>query len=90
MKRREFIIVIGVMVSIPFAGRSQQPPKLHRVAFVGAGPPVSQLLKGPVAEAFLEGLHELGYIEGKNLSLEWHSAEGKYERSANSLRPSLM
>lgn len=37
-----------------------------------------------------KGLHELGYIEGKNLSLEWHSAEGKYERSANSLRPSLM
>jgi len=47
---------------------------------VGAGPPVSQLLKGPVAKAFLEGLHELGYVEGKNLSPEWHSAEGKYER----------
>ena len=34
----------------------------------------------PIPTAFVDGLRALGYVEGKNLILEWRSAEGKYER----------
>ena len=81
MRRREFMTGIGgIMVTVPIAARAQQQSKIYRVAFVGAGPPVSRLLEGPVAKAFVQGLRELGYVEGKNLILEWRSAEGRYER----------
>ena len=80
MKRREFIALLGGAAAWPLAAHAQQPAKLPRVTFVGAGPPVSRLVEGPVARAFIEGLRALGYAEGKNLVLEWRSAEGRYER----------
>ena len=80
MRRREFIALLGGAAAWPLAAHAQQPAKLPRVAFVGAGPPVSRLVEGPVARAFIEGLRALGYVEGKNLVLEWRSAEGRYER----------
>jgi putative ABC transport system substrate-binding protein len=86
MERREFISLLGgAAAAWPLAARGQAA-KVHRVAFVGAGPPVSRLVGGPLGRAFIEGLQALGYVEGKNLILEWRSAEGKYERYPEIIR----
>ena len=76
VKRREFITVLGGMAAAwPLAARSQQP----KVAQIGA------LYIGLAdAESFekglREGLRELGYVEGQNISFEFRSAEGKLDR----------
>jgi putative ABC transport system substrate-binding protein len=53
------------------------------VAWIASTSPLSELLgvnpKHLQARAFLQGLRELGYVDGKNLVIEWRSAEGKHE-----------
>ncbi len=83
MRRREFIgLVWTAAMAWGFAARAQQVGKVHRVAFIATNTPVPELLANPnpAVRAFVQGLRDLGYIEGKNLVLEWRSAEGKYER----------
>jgi ABC-type uncharacterized transport system substrate-binding protein len=58
--------------------RAQQPTKIPRVGFVsGAGDANSP---GPLGEAFRQGLRDLGYVEGKNILVEYRYAEGKLDR----------
>jgi putative ABC transport system substrate-binding protein len=76
--RRAFIATLGgtLLVSSPTAV-AQQPSKTPRVGYValslGAGDPRPR-------EAFLQGLRDLGYADGKNLAIEYRDAEGKPER----------
>jgi len=56
---------------------AQQPTKIVRIGYLGANS-LSINLDRP--EAFRQGLRELGYIEGKNIVIEWRSAEGKQDR----------
>jgi putative tryptophan/tyrosine transport system substrate-binding protein len=56
---------------------AQQPKKVHRIGYFQA-PPFSAVATR--TEAFLQGLRELGYVEGKNIVIEYRSAEGKSER----------
>jgi putative ABC transport system substrate-binding protein len=80
VRRREFIAVVGLSaVSLPLATRAQQPERAYRVAFVAATSPVSEFLGVSPIRAFLEGMRELGYVQGKNLVVEWRSAEGKWD-----------
>jgi putative ABC transport system substrate-binding protein len=79
MRRRQFISLVSGAVAWPLAARGQAA-NLYRIAFVGAIPPISKLVVGPLATAFVEGLRALGYVDGRNLVLEWRSAEGRYER----------
>src|SRR5262245_49296447 len=62
----------------------RQPAKVHRVGYIASTAPVSDLVganpNDPVARAFVQGLRELGYVEGKNLVVEWRAAEGRSER----------
>lgn len=53
---------------------AQQPNKLARIGFLGAPAPSSYLT---ITEAFLQGLRELGYVEGKNTVIEYRWAEGR-------------
>ena len=55
----------------------QQPAKIPRIGFLI---PVSASTLSARVEAFRQGLHELGYVEGKNIVIEWRSAEGKADR----------
>jgi putative ABC transport system substrate-binding protein len=85
MRRREFITLLGgAAAGWPLAARAQQPAKVHRVGFIASVAPVSELVganpSSPVARDFVQGLRELGYVEGKNLVLEWRSAELRLER----------
>jgi putative tryptophan/tyrosine transport system substrate-binding protein len=78
-----FIFVVVILASVPFAD-AQQPTKVPRIGFlIGA----SRSAIPARTEAFQEGLRELGYVEGKNIVIEWRSAEGNPIASPRS-RPS--
>ena len=78
MKRREFIIFIGGMTAAwPPAARAQQTGKLPTIGFLGVATPTGW---GPWASAFVQRLHELGWIEGRTVAIEYRWAEGRSER----------
>ena len=70
MRRREFITVLAGAVAWSTAGRSQQPPRIGYLS------PVTSSADAPRREAFLRGLAEHGYIEGRNILVEWRFADG--------------
>jgi len=84
LKRREFITLLGGAAAWPRAARAQQVSKIYRVGlFFSSTPPAEMAGPDPIippARAFLHGLRDLGYIEGRNLILERRTAEGKFER----------
>ena len=66
MKRREFITLLGgAAVAWPLAARAQQPVKIHRLGYL-APARIPHLI-----DALLTGLRELGYVEGKNIKIEY-------------------
>ena len=80
MTRRDFIaLLVGAAVAWPLAARAQQPAKLPTIGFLGSGTPTSQ---GEWVAAFLQRLRELGWIEGRNFTIEYRWAEGSSDRAA--------
>jgi putative ABC transport system substrate-binding protein len=73
MQRREFITFLGGAAAWPFAARAQQK-RMYRVGIL------SQDLQPGLLETFREELHKLGYVEGKNISIELRNAAGRNER----------
>jgi putative ABC transport system substrate-binding protein len=80
MKRRAFIRALGgAAASWPFAARTQQAGKVWRIgALSGAARPA--VLETSPYGGFLQGLRELGYVEGRDFIVEWRFAEAKPER----------
>jgi putative tryptophan/tyrosine transport system substrate-binding protein len=75
--RRQFISVIsGATVAWPLAVRAQQPA-LPIVAFINAGSADGSAAR---SAAFRKGLNEAGYVEGQNVTVEYHWLEGQYDR----------
>jgi putative ABC transport system substrate-binding protein len=72
--------VAGVFLTNVYFAEAQQPGKVPRIGFQ-TDAPVSAIPGR--TEAFRQGLRELGYIEGKNIIIEWRSAEGKIERRSD-------
>ena len=72
-----FSVVVFVLVATGAVAQAQQTKKIPRIGFLAASS-LSSLATRTVA--FREGLHELGYLEGKNIIIEWRSAEGKLDR----------
>jgi len=71
--RLAVILTVSLMLA-PLAAPAQQPPgKAARIGFLGDVPSF-------LDEAFRQGLHELGYVEGQNIAIEHRAAEWKYER----------
>jgi putative ABC transport system substrate-binding protein len=74
--RREFITLLGGAAAWPLAARGQQPAsKVWRLGILQPGAPPE-----PLVEAIRERLRELGYVEGRNVVLEYRWAEGKLDR----------
>ena len=77
VQRRHFLIAAVALLAAPLAAKAQQPAKIARIGFLGAG---SAYRLATYIEAFRQGLHEAGYIEGKNILIEYRWAEDRYER----------
>ncbi len=79
MNRRESIIAVVALGAAagPIASFAQQQGKVWRVGFLSLSS-ASESVQNTAA--FLKALRELGYIEGKNLAVEWRFAEGSFER----------
>ena len=78
--RRELLIALGAgALSSPLASLAQHSGKVWRVGFL-AQRHVDFVDADFIYGPFTQGLRELGYVEGKNLVIEWRSAEGKVER----------
>jgi putative ABC transport system substrate-binding protein len=77
MNRRIFCIALFVLlVAMSFPAEAQQP-KVPRIGFLRSGSAASTASD---REAFLQGLRDLGYVDGKNIMIEYRYAEGKAER----------
>jgi putative ABC transport system substrate-binding protein len=93
MKRRGFIALGSSAVAWPLVARAQQAERVYRVGWVASTSPLSELIGAnlihPFAKAFRQAMRELGYVDGKNLAIEWRSAEGKFERLPDIIRELL-
>jgi putative ABC transport system substrate-binding protein len=79
MRRREFIALLGgAAAAWPLSARAQQVGKPATVGFLGATASVWR----PWTAAFVQRLRELGWIEGRNLTIEYRWGEGRSERVA--------
>jgi putative ABC transport system substrate-binding protein len=78
MERRKFIMLAGgVAAAWPFAARAQQPA-MPVVGLVNARPP--EEVSGHTVGAFRKGLSETGYVEGQNVTVEYHLFGGQFDR----------
>ena len=78
MKRRAVIAILaGAAVARPRAARAQDAGKHPRIGFLGNSTPA---LEAKLVESFRGGLRDLGYAEGRNISIEYRWANGNYER----------
>jgi putative ABC transport system substrate-binding protein len=76
MRRRTFIAGLGSAVAWPVVARGQQPA-MPVIGFVSAG---SADASAGRATAFRKGLAETGYVEGQNVTVEYHWLEGQFDR----------
>jgi putative tryptophan/tyrosine transport system substrate-binding protein len=77
--RKAALLPILVVVSVLAVGviAEAQPTKIPRIGYLTGNSPSTNAAR---IEAFRQGLRELGYVEGKNIIIEWRYAEGKADR----------
>ena len=63
----------AMLLALSFAAQAQQPARVPRIGFLSAVGSAQQ----PHVEAFRQGLRDLGYVEGKNIAIEWRHSGGK-------------
>src|SRR5262249_57090604 len=81
MKRREVITLLGSAAAAwPLAARGQQVMKMRRIGLLSPGRSELPDPTRNMLNAFLQGLHELGYADGKNVAIEGQYAEGRPDR----------
>jgi putative ABC transport system substrate-binding protein len=80
IKNPKWIIVVAIAVAFTMGGavaQAQQPTKVPRIGFLFS---LSPAVNTDRIEAFRHGLRDLGYVEGKNVVVEYRYAEGKQDR----------
>jgi putative tryptophan/tyrosine transport system substrate-binding protein len=78
MRRIVWFILMSFVIGGAAIADAQQPAKIPRIGYIsGTGDPSSP---GPYVEALRQGLRDLGYVEGKNIVIEYRGAEGNVDR----------
>ena len=75
-----FFAILVFLVACGGRAEAQQPGKVHRIGFLSSASPS---LHASRLDALLQGLRELGYVEGRNIIMEYRYAEGKLDRLPN-------
>jgi len=79
IERRKFLATLGGAAAWPLAARAQQRAKLPTIGILGAGTPS---VEGQRVAAFVQRLRELGWIDGRDVMIEYRWAEARNERYA--------
>jgi len=79
VRRREFIWLLGGSAAWPLAARAQQPAKLPTIGYLGTA---AASAWAPWTAAFVQRLHELGWIDGRTVAIQYRWADGRAERLA--------
>jgi ABC-type uncharacterized transport system substrate-binding protein len=74
------ILVVVVLLALGVIAEAQQPKKIPRIGFLQRRVKPTPTNPDPLADAFLQGLRDLGYIDGKNIKIEHRYAEGRVDR----------
>ncbi len=77
MNRRETVLALLALGAAPLAAEAQPAGKVPRIGFLGNS---TAALEANLVGPFREGLRDFGYVEGRNVLIEYRWAEGKYER----------
>ena len=77
MRKLFRLTLCTMLLALCASAEAQQPTKVHRIGFLATLSPFTISAR---AEAFRQGLRELGYVEGKNIVIEYRYAEGKLDR----------
>jgi putative ABC transport system substrate-binding protein len=82
MNRRDAALSLLALGAVPLASLAQQETKVRRIGFLAARSRSTPSNPDVYYDAFTQGMRELGYLDGKNLVVEWRFADGKSERLA--------
>jgi len=69
------LAICAMLLALNVPGEAQQPGKVYRIAYLS-----SSSIIAFNTQAFQQGLRDLGYIEGKNIVIEWRFADGNRDR----------
>ena len=76
MDRRDTVLALLALGAAPLAAEAQQAAKVARIGYLSPNLAANSHLR----DAFLQGLRDLGYVEGRNVVIEYRDAEGTRER----------
>src|SRR5262245_15615122 len=76
-RRVRWITLMLILLTSPLTAGAQQPSNVHRIGVLAMGAGAES---APRVEPFVQGLRELGYVEGRNIAIEYRWAEGRVER----------
>src|SRR5919204_2918018 len=76
MRRREFVAILGSAAAWPLAARAQQSA-MPVIGYLGAGSPGAST---KLVAAFHQGLSEVGFVEGRNVAIEFRWAHNEHDR----------
>ncbi len=78
MDRRHFLLTaLAGALAVPLAAEAQHPDKLYRIGVLERTSPA---INAANLDSFRQGLHALGYVDGKSYAIEYRAAEGRDER----------
>lgn len=81
MKRRDLLIALGAGLATPLAPFAQQQGNVRRIGVLAVRPRSTPSEPEVFQDSFLRGMRDLGYVEGKNLAIDWRFADGRLERA---------